>query len=257
MGSRDERAARAAQRLLDDHTDTQAAADLLADIAAREERRRRVRANILRAGTALVAVGWATLTLTGIVRHWPGSLVPFATFLLFALVAIAVCVHGRWVRAPLFIRATFALAERGDLRALIPLVRLSFHTNTLGDRTAAREAFRLVTPLLARLQPNDRASETFLPPAERDALLRALRLRYPSNVGYHDGRLLFYGPRPTFASDVETDAYVALVETFGRIGNGDAVPVLATIAESAAETEREKRVVAAADDCLTRLCRRA
>ncbi len=258
LGSRDERAARAAERFLEDHADVQAAADLLADIVRREDRRQRARTTLFRAGAAFVVSGWAAVMLTGMVRGWPGSFAPFANIPMYALIGVAACFYGRWGRsAPLLVRAALALGERGDGRALVPLLRLSFHRNTFSDGCAAKEAFRLAPPLLARLQPSDRTSEALLPPAERDALLRALCLRYPSNVGYHGGRLLFYGPRPTFASDAEADAYVALVETFARIGNGDAVPVLATIAESAAETEREKRVVRAADDCLTRLCRRA
>lgn len=256
LGSRDERAAHAAERLLDDHADAQAAADLLADIVRREDGRHRARTTLFRAGAAVVLIGWAAVMLTGMVRGWPGSLVPLANLPLCVLIAVAVCVQGRWLRAPLLARATLALGERGDLRALVPLLRLGFHLNTFSDRCAAKEAFRLVPALLARLQP-DRASETFLPPDERAALLRALCLRYPPNVGCQEGRLLFYGPRPTFASEAETNAYVALVETFGRIGNGDAVPVLATIAESAATTDWEQRVVEAADRNLTRLCRRA
>lgn len=257
LGSRDERAARAAERLLDDHADTQAAADLLADIVRREDRRHRARTTLFRAGAAIVVCGWAAVALTGMMRGWPIPFAPLTFMACGAFLFVSACFYGRGGRAPLLVRAILALGERGDLRALAPLLRLAFHRNTFSDGGAAKEAFRLAPPLLAHLQPADRRSEAFLPAAERDALLRALRLRYPSNVGYQEGRLLFYGPRPTFASDAEADAYVALVETFGRIGTGDAVPVLATIAESAAETEREKRVVAAADKNLMRLCRRA
>jgi hypothetical protein len=258
LASREERDARAARHLLAERLSAPDAADLLAAIVRREERRQRTRHVVFRAVAGAIVTAWAAVMLSGIVCGWPGAFAPFANIPVYAFIAVSACFYGRWGRgAPLLVRAALALGERGDGRALAPLLRLSFHLNNFSDRCAATQAFRLVPPLLARLQPSDRTSEAMLPPAERDALLRALRLRYPSNVGYHDGRLLFYGPRPTFASDDEADAYVALVETFGRIGNGDAVPVLATIAESAAETEREQRVVRAADECLTRLCRRA
>jgi len=257
LASREERDARAARRLLAERLSAPDAADLLAAIVRREDRLQRLRITILRVAAAVVVALWASVMLAGLVLGWDGQGAPLANIPMYALIAVAACFYGRLSRAPLLVRATLALGERNDLRALAPLLRLSFHLNNFSDRCAAKEAFRLVPPLLARLQPSDRASEAALPPTERDALLRALRLRYPSNIGYHDGRLLFYGPRPTFSSDMEADAYVALVETFGRIGNGDAVPVLATIAESAAETEREQRVVRAADACLTRLCRRA
>jgi hypothetical protein len=57
------------------------------------------------------------------------------------------------------------------------------------------------------------------------------------------------GRIPALASDTEADAQVALIHALERLGDREAVPVLATLAESAPANAAETRLANAASRC--------
>lgn len=256
LGSREEHKARAAHSLLAERVDESEAADLLAHVVARESRQNRTRRYVLNGGFALVIAlyvsGWLFFLFT------PGR-APVALSLnlpFYGLIALWATAQTRLLRSPLLRRSVFALAERGDGRALAPLLDFSFCASPSANRVETERAFEAAAPLLERVEAGNTGQEV-LPPAARAGLYRALSAHYPAQVGYHDGRLLYRGRIRPFTGPAEVDAYVALAGALARLCDPGAVPLLAVIAESAAATSEEKRVAQAASDALTHLCRRA
>ena len=262
LSSSCERAARAAQERIADGLDHFAQAAFYADLVAREQTRQARRERIAAVVLGLAAVVWAGALLVAlcVLPRSPGMPVFAAAFLAPRLLQIAcVQVWNRWVRSPLLLRAALALARCGDLRALVPLLGYSFcRTNgSFGsvpdaDRQAACAA---LAPLLDNVHPDN--ADRALPPVERARLYQALAAQYPLTVRADDkGPLVRRGRVPALAGDTETNAHVALIHALERLGDREAVPVLATLAESAPANAAETRLADAASRCLSALCRR-